>query len=178
VLSRMAVAAITATVAVLGLGCSRAAPGIATATPPNFPDLNAFQSVDPAPYTVAARAGGAAYFVTPDGLQCSLPSPNKPGDHVSASCDGPLPGLPGNAPVGSDGCSVVGPPTSVPTDLGPYSFQKGTGCTVVTSPLLNVGQKITKADITGVVGADRLTACIDPILNRGFVLQPSGSWTF
>jgi hypothetical protein len=176
--SRMAVAAITATVAVLGLGCSRAAPGIATATPPNFPDLNAFQSVDPAPYTAAARAGGAAYFVTPDGLQCSLPNPNKPGDHVSASCDGPLPGLPGNAPVGSDGCSVVGPPTSVPTDLGPYSFQKGTGCPVVTSPLLNVGQKITKADITCVVGADRLTACIDPILNRGFVLQPSGSWTF
>jgi hypothetical protein len=66
----------------------------------------------------------------------------------------------------------------VPTDLGPYSFQKGTGCPVVTSPLLNVGQKITKADITCVVGADRLTACIDPILNRGFVLQPSGSWTF
>jgi hypothetical protein len=178
VLSRIAVAVITATVAVLGLGCSRAAPGIATATPPNFPDLNAFQPVDPAPYTAAARAGGAAYFVTPDGLQCSLPNPNKPGDHVSASCDGPLPGLPGNAPVGSDGCSVVGPPTSLPTDLGPYSFQKGTGCPIVTSPLLSVGQKITKADITCVVGADRLTACIDPILNRGFVLQPSGSWTF
>ncbi len=170
----MAVAAITATVAVLGLGCSRTAPGIATATPPNFPDLNAFQPVDPAPYTAAARAGGAAYFVTPDGLQCNLPDPSKPGDHVSASCDGPLPGLPGNAPVGSDGCSVVGPPTSVPTDLGPYSFQKGTGCPIVTSPLLTVGQKITKADITCVVGADRLTACIDPILNRGFVLQPSG----
>lgn len=27
-------------------------------------------------------------------------------------------------------------------------------------------------------GADRLTACIDPKLNRGFVLQPSGSWIF
>jgi hypothetical protein len=60
----------------------------------------------------------------------------------------------------------------------PYSFQKGTGCPIVTSPLLNVVQKITKADITCVVGADRLTACIDPIFKRGFALQRSGSWTF
>ena len=60
----------------------------------------------------------------------------------------------------------------------PYGFQKGTGCPIVTSPLLNVGQKITKADITCVVGADRPTACIDPILKRGFVLQRSGLWTF
>jgi len=163
---------------VLGLGCSRAAPGVATATPPKFPDVNAFQPVDAARYTAAARAGGAAYFATPDGLQCILPNPPKPGDHVSASCDGPLPGLPDNAPVGGDGCSVVGSPTSLPTDLGPYGFQKGTGCPVITSPLLTVGQKITKGDITCVVGADRLTACIDPILNRGFVLQSAGSWTF
>ena len=134
--------------------------------------------MDPAPYTASARAGGAAYFVTPDGLQCVLPDPYEPGDHVSAGCSGPLPGLPDNAPVGSGGCSAVGTPTSLPTDLGPYSFQKGTGCPIITSPLLNVGQKITKGDITCLVDADRLTACIDPILNRGFVLQPSGSWTF
>jgi len=178
VLSRVAVAVITGTVAVLGLGCSHATPGVATATPPKFPDLNAFQSVDAAPYTSAARAGGATYFATPDGLQCILPNPPKPGDHVSASCDGPLPGLPDNAPVGSDGCSVVGSPSSLPTDLNPYGFQKGTGCPVITSPLLDVGQKITKGDITCVVGTDRLTACIDPILNRGFVLRSAGSWTF
>ncbi|WP_232078184.1 hypothetical protein [Mycobacterium paraseoulense] len=168
----------TGVVAVLGLGCSRSTPGVATATPPQFPDLNSFQPVDPGPYTSAARAGGATYFATPDGLQCILPNPAKPADHVSASCNGPLPGLPENAPVGSDGCSVIGSPTSLPTDLGPYTFQKGTGCPIITSPLLKVGQKLTKADITCVVGVGRLTACIDPILNRGFVLQPSGSWTF
>jgi hypothetical protein len=178
VLNRMAVAVIAGTVTALALGCSHAAPGIAKAAPPNFPDLNAFRPVDPAPYTATAHAGGAAYFATPDGLQCSLPNPAKPGDRVSASCDGPLPGLPADAPVGGDGCSAVGTPTSLPTDLGPYSFQKGTGCPIITSPLLNPGQKITKADITCVVGVDRLTACIDPILNRGFVLQPSGSWIF
>lgn len=175
---KAAIVASTAAIAVLGMGCSRSTPGVATAAPPKFPDLNAFQAVDPGPYTSAARAGGAAYFATPDGLQCILPNSAKPGDHVSASCDGPLPGLPDNAPVGSDGCSMVGSPTSLPTDLGPYTFQKGTGCPIITTPLLNVGQKITKADITCVVGADRLTACIDPQLNRGFVLDPAGSWTF
>lgn len=176
--NKVAVAAIIGALTVLGLGCSRGTPGVATATPPKFPDLNAFQPVDPALYTSAARAGGATYFATPDGLQCIVPAPSKPGDHVSASCDGPLPGLPDNAPIGSDGCSVVATPTSLPTDLSPYSFQKGTGCPIITSPLLNVGQKITSGDITCVVGADRLTACIDAILKRGFVLQSSGSWTF
>jgi hypothetical protein len=63
------------------------------------------------------------------------------------------------------------------SDLSPYGFFDGT-CPAITSPMLNVGQKITAANTTCLVGADRLTACIDPILNRGFVLQSSGSWTF
>jgi len=151
----------------------------ARAEPPKFPDLDAFQAVDPAPYTAAARAGGGVYFDTPDGLQCTIPNPYHPGDHVSASCGGRLPGLPDNSPRGTYGCSEVASPTSLPTDLGPYTFQAGTGCPIVTSPLpLTIGQKITKGDITCVVGADRLTACVDPVLNRGFVLQSSGSWTF
>ncbi|BBZ15142.1 hypothetical protein [Mycobacterium branderi] len=177
-LNRTPIAIIANTFAVAWLGVGLAASGVASAAPPGFPDLGAFQPVDPARYTAAPRAGGAAYFVTPDGIQCIMPTPYKPGDHVSAGCSGPLPGLPPDAPVGSDGCSAVGSPTSLPTDLGPYSFQKGTGCPIITTPLLDVGQKITKGDITCLVGADRLTACIDPILNRGFVLQPAGSWTF
>jgi hypothetical protein len=173
---RVALAVIAGIVAILG--CSHCTSGVAMAAPPGFPELDAFQPVDPGPYTSAGRAGGAVYFATPDRLQCVLPAAAKPGDHVSASCDGPLPGLPDNAPVGSDGCSMVGPPTSLPTDLSPYTFQKGTGCPIITTPVLNAGQKISKGDITCVVGADRLTACIDPILNRGFVLQAGGSWTF
>lgn len=65
----------------------------------------------------------------------------------------------------------------MPKDLGPYVFQKD-GCPVILSKLLDVGQKVTTANTTCLVGANRLTACIDPILNRGLVLQPSGSWTF
>jgi hypothetical protein len=176
--STVTLRALRATVTAVGLGFALVGAGCAAAQPPSFPDLNAFQPVDPASYTASARAGGATYFTTPDGLQCVLPNPAKPGDHVSASCDGHLPGLPDNAAVGSDGCSQVTTPSSLPTDLGPYSFQKGTGCPILTSPLLKVGQKITKGDITCVVGADQLTGCIDPVLNRGFVLQSSGSWTF
>ncbi len=35
-----------------------------------FPDLDAFDPVDPARYTADVRASGAAYFLTPEGLQC------------------------------------------------------------------------------------------------------------
>jgi hypothetical protein len=149
------------------------------AAPPAFPDLNAFQPVDPALYTKHfPMGGGGVFFATPDGLQCGWASlDNGPQVHVSGGCDGPLPGLPDTAPRGQYGCEMVGTASTLPSDLSPYSFYKGT-CPVITSPLLNVGQKITAANTTCLVGADRLTACIDPILNRGFVLQPAGSWTF
>lgn len=152
----------------------------ASAQPPGFPDLNAFTPVDPAPYTASARGGGDTFFKTPDGIQCALPNPYpwKPGEHLSAGCSGPLPGLPAGAPASPDGCTEISTPTGMPTDLGPYSFQKGGSCPILTSQSLVPGQKITAGAITCAVGANRLTACIDPALNRGFVLQPSGSWTF
>lgn len=161
----------------MGVGLLLVGGGPAAAQPADFPDLDTFQPVDPAGYTAAPRAGGATYFVTPDGLQCVLPKPAAPGDHVSASCGGPLPGLPDTL-VGERGCSGVDTPTSLPGDLGPYRFTKDANCPILSSLLLNVGQRITAGGITCVVGADRLTACIDPVLNRGFVLQPAGSWTF
>jgi hypothetical protein len=176
--SKTGLIVMSSTVVVLGLIPALAGLGTATAAPPGFPDLNAFQPVDPAHYAMGGRGGGQTFFATPDGIQCGWPLTDKPDDHVSAGCAGPIPGLPDNAPVGADGCSAVGTSTSLPSDLGPYGFHKGTGCPVITSQMLNVGQKISASNITCVVGADRLTACIDLILNRGFVLQPSGSWTF
>ena len=178
-LTRLATAVSLGTFAVLALGSCHTVPGTATAAPPRFPDLNAFQPVDPGPYTMHfGRGGGGVFFATPDGLQCGWGSlANGPADHVTAECDGPLPGLPDTAPVGSGGCERVGVASAQHSDLGPYGFFQGT-CPVITAPVLNVGQKITAANTTCVVGADRLTACIDPILNRGFVLQPSGSWIF
>lgn len=186
---RMAVVVTRAAFAVVGLGFSFAAPGIATAAPPGLPDLNAFQPVDPATYTARWRGGGAGItFHTPDGLGCgwALSPDTRPEDHISAGCSGPIPGLPDTAPRGQDGCATVGTANAFPSgaaspsDLSPYRFYQGTciPAQYQTSPVLNVGQKFTANNTTCLVGADRLTACIDPILNRGFVLQPSGSWVF
>lgn len=168
----------SAAISVVWLGVSVVGAGAATAAPPGFPDLDAFQPVDPAPYTMHfPRGGGGVFFATPDGLQCGWASlANGPQDHVSAGCNGPIPGLE-PALVGSDGCSRVGTAASMPSDLGPYGFGKS-GCPVISTAVLNVGQRITAANTTCLVGTDRLTACIDPFLNRGFVLQPSGSFTF
>jgi hypothetical protein len=179
VLRKQAVVAIRAIfAAVVGLGLSLGEAEIAAAAPPGFPDLNAFRPVDPAIYTMHfGRGGGGVFFATPDGLQCGWTVlPNSSQDHVSVGCNGPIPGLDVGA-VGSDGCSGVGTSTSLPSDLGPYVFSAG-GCPAITAPVLNVDEKITASNATCLVGADRLTACIDPILGRGFVLQPSGSWTF
>jgi hypothetical protein len=178
-LTRIAIAVASGAFAALGLGSCHAGHVVAKAAPPKFPDLNAFQPVDPAPYRMQfGRGGGGVFFATPDGLQCGWGTlANGPDDHVSAECDGPLPGLPDNASRGQEGCERVGVASALHSDLGPYGFFAGT-CPVITAPLLNVGQKITAANTTCVVGADRLTACTDPILNRGFVLQASGSWTF
>ena len=178
-LNRLAVVIATSMLVVVAPIASLAEPAIASAAPSGFPDLDSFHPVDPAHYTVQnARGGGGVFFATPDGLQCGWASlASGPDAHVSAGCVGPIPGLPEAAPVGDQGCESVNVASDLASDLGPYIFQKGT-CPVITSPLLNVGEKITAANTTCVVGADRLTACIDPTLNRGFVLQPSGSWTF
>lgn len=175
----MATAVTTMTFAMLVLGSCHTSHVVATAAPPKFPDLNAFQPVDTAPYTMYfGRGGGGVFFATPDGLQCGWGSlANGPSDHISVECDGPLPGLPETAARRQGGCERVGVASSLHSDLSPYGFFQGT-CPVITAPVLDIGQKITAANTTCLVGADRLTACIDPVLNRGFVLQSSGSWTF
>jgi hypothetical protein len=180
VFTRVAIAVAAATFAALVLGISHTMPRTAMAAPAGFPDLSAFQPVDPALYTGwNARGGGGTFFATPDGIQCALArGPNEPPDaHFSVGCTGPLPGLPDTAPRTPDGCIGVGVASSLSSDLSPYVFHRD-GCPVITSRMLNVGQKITTANTTCLVGVDRLTACVDPILNRGFVLQRSGSWTF
>lgn len=153
-----------------------AQPLTAAAEPAGFPDINAFQPVEPSSY-IAGKQREVVAFTTPDGLQCAWAARTGPEDHVSVGCAGRLPGLPDSAPVGDTGCTGVGVPSAMPNDLSPYGLQQN-NCPVLTAPLLAAGHKLTASNITCLVGADRLTACIDPILNRGFVLQPSGSWVF
>ncbi|BBZ12529.1 hypothetical protein MBRA_27240 [Mycobacterium branderi] len=54
----------------------------------------------------------------------------------------------------------------------------GGACPPFNAAALNAGQKIETGDVTCAVGANQLLACIDPSRDKGFVLQPSGSWVF
>lgn len=169
--SRTIAAAVAVSAAVLGLGT-----GTAAAAPPEFPDLDAFAPVDAARYSVSFPSK-AIHFSTPDGLECGLANygPDSPGTQNYAWCSGGIPGMPADAE------SVNGEADKVTGYGGPvfmYKFVKNGGFKPGPQRLVGVGQKISSANITCAVGADRLTACINRVDNHGFVLQPSGSWTF
>jgi hypothetical protein len=94
-------------------------------------------------------------------------------------CHGPLPGLPVDT-YGS--CPLVLQTFEQASRSEPFRFERSDGlCSPSTDTLLDVGQKLTLVandTTTCVVGANDLVACIDGDNQHGFVLQPSGSWTF
>lgn len=166
--SRAAETALVTAIATLGLGTATA-----QAAPPGFPDLDAFAPVNAGQYALQQpKASPAIKFATPDGLECgiSLYGPDDPTIHTYAWCIGPIPGMPDDAPV------VHGPTDKVMSNGA--GFVRGGGGTPGPQKVIEVGRKISSANITCVIGADRLTACINRVDNHGFVLQPSGSWTF
>ncbi|PQM44511.1 hypothetical protein C1Y40_05331 [Mycobacterium talmoniae] len=100
--------------------------------------------------------------------------PSDPNAYVDVRCSGNIPGIPDD---NDPGCAHLGA-TGI---HGPYVFTRGIGdCPPFPGwiAVLEVGQSVSDNNISCVVGAGNLTACIDPVHNRGFVLQPSGSWVF
>jgi hypothetical protein len=134
--------------------------------PTGFPDLSKFTAVDPAHYTIA---GGA--FVSPDQVSCALDE----GDG-SIVCSGNIRGLP-NSITGA-GCPVVRKPNGSPADTKYVIDREEPDCTSSRWTPIAVGQKLTEEIGTCAVGEGGLIACIDSDNKHGFVLQPSGSWTF
>ena len=65
-------------------------------------------------------------------------------------------------------------------EAAPAPDQPSGPCPPTADPVLNVGQKLTNTvfDITFLVSNRNLTACIDSQHNHGFVLAPTGSWSF
>lgn len=150
-------------------------PSVAAA-PPGFPDLDAFTPVDPAPYVGGGYGAPSInfHFATPDGVLCRWQYSTSPNSYVDIRCSGNIPGIPDD---GGWGCAQLGA-TGI---HGPYVFTRGIGdCPPHPGwiGVLDVGQSVSASNVTCVVGADRLTACIDSVRDRGFVLQPSGSWVF
>lgn len=143
----------------------------AKSQPAGFPDLNAFTEA-PADTDFSRPdkwANGYAFFRTPDGISCIIGSLKQ--------CHGPLPGIPTDD---DRTCPMVIQTYEESTRSAPFRFaHSNEPCAPPTDNLLDVGQKLTlNLGTTCVVGANRLTACIDSSNDHGFVLQPSGSWTF
>lgn len=140
----------------------------AAAQPLHFPDLSAFaEAPTPSQFSRPDKwANGYMFFRTPDGVNCMI--------GATKTCHGNLPGL---APAQTSACSsVIQDDPSTPFRINRSDQQ----CVPATDAVLNPGYKLTfeARGTTCVVGQDRLTACIDSWHNHGFVLQPSGSWTF
>ncbi len=144
---------------------------IASAAPPGFPDVNAFSPVDPKAYTISKPDSTFIGFVTTRGVSCTWGYSSDPNAHGPVECSGNILGIPDSAPDGgTTGCAAARSNAVI--------TKHGGACPPFSSSLttLNGGQKLTAVNVTCVVGADGLTACIDG--DHGIVLQSSGSWTF
>jgi hypothetical protein len=163
------------TMAIVAAGAALVAVNLlpaANAAPDGFPDLDGFAPVDAAaftrPFSYAERwTSGYVFFRTPDGISCAIGG--------SSWCTGALPGLPADQ---QSLCASVrqGADGSAPFRLG----QSDQPCVPTADNVLNPGQKLINNtyEITCAVGEDNLTACIDTRNDHGFVVKPSGSWTF
>ncbi|CPS09521.1 Uncharacterised protein [Mycobacteroides abscessus subsp. bolletii] len=153
----------------------------AAAEPPGFPDLNTYAQVSVDSYVQAASRGASAIgFSTAEGVSCSMSHPPHPGgQNQLISCWGPLPGLQDIHAIGSGPCD-----TGLVSKYGDNTYgisHKKEECKKYppSSKLLNPGQKISYGDQTCGVGDSGSVACIDrSVGENGFVLQPSGSFSF
>lgn len=162
----MRVAGYLAMTAVVLCACTSPT-SVKTQPPEGFPDLNAFTAADPAKYTLGGRA-----FVSPQQISCVLDH----GPQKSIVCSDNLPGLPQTVP--GAGCPIAHKLDEATSDTS-YVFERtGPECASSRSVPIGVGQKLSGDNGTCVVGENNLVACIDADMKHGFVLQPSGSWTF
>lgn len=120
-------------------------------------------------------------FTTPT-LSCSW---SHSANHYGVICTGVIPALPDTTATSSptpacDGIELAGD-TSARIYKGAriYTFVRGAGnCPAPPDePRLPAGSKLSAGTITCAVTQDDV-ACIDPIMNQGFVLSPAGSWSF
>lgn len=158
------------------------APLAHAAPPPNFPDLTGFSVVTSTHLATYQRtAAQVVKFSTPDGLACMMSALG--GVAPTVRCYGPVPGTAGLA-VTAD------PNAKAPSDFGVAQLHAANMGTISSyradrptdldgAALLAPGEKVTQTTMTCGVAPGGVTACIDTADGgHGFVLQPSGSWTF
>ena len=173
---------VAAVAALAGAGCAREGTGTAAAEPPahEFPNLDQFAPVDVAPFRSEERGGPVIQFSTTAGVQCkiTLASPSC-GGRFSADAYGP-----GDTP-----CATVFVESYAPDGTpDPYEIQRsGDDCTSNEAPsyrVLEPGSKLVvdwgpgQGRYVCAVGPVDRVACIDEQHHQGFVIEPSGAWTF
>lgn len=158
-----------------------AAPLPAHAQPPDFPDVDSFPAVDPAPYEVrgAHPSGSGWAFSTPGGLWCAasmIPD-------LGVSCSGPIVGT--EPPMNAVSVSLT----------RPGQFTDNGGKPEKPAQLVPTGSKFAPGNgVVCAVLADDELACrakkpdswpadtADPpdrhYGEHGFVMRPSGSWAY
>ncbi len=158
------------------------APLAHAAPPPNFPDFTGFNVVTTTHLATYQRTDQQVVkFSTPDGLSCLLSS--LAGTAPVVRCYGPVPGM--------TGLGVTADPTAkAPRDFGVAQLHAANPGTVSSyrgdhpadlagAAVLAPGEKVTFLTMTCGVAPGDVTACIDTTDGgHGFVLQPTGSWTF
>jgi hypothetical protein len=91
-------------------------------------------------------------------------------------CSGDIQGIPASA--SGNGCPVVRK-VDESSSNSPYSLHREEpDCASSRVMPIQTRQKISGTNGTCAVGENELVACIDADNKHGFVLQPSGSWTF
>jgi hypothetical protein len=145
----------------------------AQADPPSFPDIDAYTAVNQRDYVIAYDTPGivvsGTYFLTPDGISCSITV------GAYAGCSGNnFPGVPPATPTKGGAPRV----NTISTDsrIRPVSDTTGTDGTIRDQPIkilppfhsISLGGVICGVDDAG------MTACKDP-QGRGFILSPSWS---
>ncbi|MUL81069.1 MULTISPECIES: hypothetical protein [unclassified Mycolicibacterium] len=164
----------------------------AHAYPPGFPDLDTFDAVDPGPFTHSydygrGGKGTLVSFGTPDGVHCNWQQSSNVAKHPEIDCIGNVPGVPAYvADRDEPGCTEVryrgswvgGADTYGFLHVYPSSGSCPSADVAQPSTVLMPGQKLISSNITCAVAGGNVTACIDPVVNRGFMLAPAGSWTF
>lgn len=162
---------------------------VAQALPPGFPDLDKFTAVDIGPFFhEGAKYPQRSYgddmaFWTPEGVYCQWGSSVGIEGFRSIRCVGSIPGVPATVPdQGAPGCTAIESSGSAGSTMMVFSHLEPTACAAFQEKrwpaVLPAGYKLVAPAITCAVGEGNVTACLDPLVYKGFVLTPSGSWTF
>lgn len=165
-----------------GISVVLTAPPAHAAPPPNFPDFAGFDVVTSTHLATYQRTDQQVVkFSTPDGLACLMSALG--GVAPSVRCYGPVPG--------TAGLAVTADPTAkAPREFGIAqlhaanegtinSFRGDYPTDLAGAALLAPGEKVTLTTMTCGVAPAGVTACLDTADGgHGFVLQPTGSWTF